>query len=254
MFNVYDKDGGGTIDPQEMRGIVSGLFTMVGIQGIEEDMVEENSLEMLKIIDSDGDGEITKDEFLQNAMTCDFIRDMFQIGALDDLDNEENPIQIEDKAQESQNLDSFKEDLRKSMDFSVLERKLCLIEDEIEDEYNDFMAVYTFGEMTRREFVHYCNRADGLTEDEAESLFNVFDADGSGSMDFMEFMMAKNATDLRWLYILSLTPHFYISNILHITHKMYIFKARKPTQTFEIQKAFFVPYLRETSLKKPLSF
>ena len=26
IFNVYDKDGGGTIDPEELRGIVSGLF------------------------------------------------------------------------------------------------------------------------------------------------------------------------------------------------------------------------------------
>ena len=173
--------------------MVTGLFAMMGIDGVEEDIVEERSKEMLKIIDSDGDGEITKEEFLENAMTCEFICDMFQIGALDEIgEGEEGDATVVD-------LEAEANDLRKGLDFGVLERKLGLTNEEIEEEFDMFTEFYTFGEMTRKEFVAYCNKTDGLTYEEAESLFNVFDADGSGTMDFMEFMMAKNATDLRWL-------------------------------------------------------
>ena len=86
IFNVYDKDGGGTIDPQELRDIVNGLFSMAGID-VPEEILDIRSKEMSEIIDVDGDGEITKEEFIKNALTCEFICDMLQVG-IGDMDDD----------------------------------------------------------------------------------------------------------------------------------------------------------------------
>ena len=75
IFNVFDKDGGGVIDHKEMRDVLLGLFTMVGIR-IHEDILVDRLEEMLDAIDIDGDGEIEKEEFIKNAMNCHFICDI----------------------------------------------------------------------------------------------------------------------------------------------------------------------------------
>ena len=75
IFNVFDKDGGGVIDHKEMRDVVLGLFTMAGIR-IHEDILVDRLEEMLDAIDIDGDGEIEKEEFIKNAMKCEFICDI----------------------------------------------------------------------------------------------------------------------------------------------------------------------------------
>ena len=36
IFDVFDKDGGGTIDPTELRNIVHGLFCLAGVDVPEE--------------------------------------------------------------------------------------------------------------------------------------------------------------------------------------------------------------------------
>ena len=75
IFNVFDKDGGGSIDHSVLRDVVLGLFTMAGIK-IHEDILLDRLNEMLEAIDADGDGEIEKEEFIRNAMKCRFIRDI----------------------------------------------------------------------------------------------------------------------------------------------------------------------------------
>ena len=89
IFNVFDKDGGGTIDPQELKDIVNGLFSLAGID-VPEEIVDMRSKEMSEIIDVDGDGEITKDEFIKNALTCEFISDMLQVGIGDASDDSDD--------------------------------------------------------------------------------------------------------------------------------------------------------------------
>lgn len=86
IFNVYDKDAGGTIDPDELKDIVTGLFSMAGID-VPEEIVDVRSKELSEIIDVDGDGEITKEEFIKNALTCEFISDMLQVGIGGDSDD-----------------------------------------------------------------------------------------------------------------------------------------------------------------------
>ena len=36
IFDVFDRDGGGTIDPAELRDIVRGLFCLAGIEAPDE--------------------------------------------------------------------------------------------------------------------------------------------------------------------------------------------------------------------------
>ena len=90
IFNVYDKDACGTLDPEEIGDAVRGLFAMVGMEEIPEDILEIRSRELREAIDVDGDGQITKEEFIKNAMTCEFICDLMQIGALGDENEDED--------------------------------------------------------------------------------------------------------------------------------------------------------------------
>ena len=54
------------------------------------------------------------------------------------------------------------------------------------------------GEMSRGEFVGYTLERDPRTgRDNADTLFDIFDKDSSGSMDFEEFLMASLATKVR---------------------------------------------------------
>lgn len=84
MFNVYDHDAGGRIDPMDVREIVLGLFTLAGIDQVDDGIVYGRSKELLSIINIDGNGEITKEEFLAKAMACDFICDIFKLCSMDD--------------------------------------------------------------------------------------------------------------------------------------------------------------------------
>ena len=50
--------------------------------------------------------------------------------------------------------------------------------------------------LNRDAFVTYCVKKRKGTKEEASCLFNVFDGNADG-MDFIEFMMASNAINLR---------------------------------------------------------
>eukprot|EP00092_Neocalanus_flemingeri_P013638 GFUD01014709.1.p1 GENE.GFUD01014709.1~~GFUD01014709.1.p1 ORF type:complete len:221 (+),score=70.16 GFUD01014709.1:66-728(+) len=75
IFNVFDRDGGGSIDAGEIQEMVGGLFAMAGAEiGLEEllDCTEE----IMAAIDVDGDGDITRDEFIEHAPKSQFIANM----------------------------------------------------------------------------------------------------------------------------------------------------------------------------------
>ena len=73
IFKVFDEDGGGTIDIDELIKIVIGLFNMNG-EILDREVILACVIELLDIIDEDGNGEITRDEFIQNGMKSGFIR------------------------------------------------------------------------------------------------------------------------------------------------------------------------------------
>ena len=49
IFDVFDRDGGGTIDPAELRDIVHGLFCLAGIEAPEEILDVRSKVSRLKI-------------------------------------------------------------------------------------------------------------------------------------------------------------------------------------------------------------
>ena len=72
--------------------MVSGLYTMVGMEvrshydppksfsiKVPDDVLNERTKEILDIVDIDGDGEISKEEFVNKAMACEFISSMLQM-------------------------------------------------------------------------------------------------------------------------------------------------------------------------------
>ena len=64
IFTAFDKDDGGTIDTEEIKDIVVGLFKMAGIEE-DEDLIDACVMDINKAVDADGDGEITKEEFVE---------------------------------------------------------------------------------------------------------------------------------------------------------------------------------------------
>ena len=77
MFTAFDADGGGYIDAEEIRDIVIGLFRLAGIEE-DEDLVLACVSDVKDAVDQDGDGDITKDEFVKNAMQSKFICNMLK--------------------------------------------------------------------------------------------------------------------------------------------------------------------------------
>ena len=76
IFTAFDKDGGGSIDVDEVYDIVVALFKMSGKEeeadGIEEE-IDDCVDEIIEAVDTDDDGVITKEEFVENAMKSKFI-------------------------------------------------------------------------------------------------------------------------------------------------------------------------------------
>ena len=79
IFTAFDQDDGGTIDVNEVSEIVVALFKMAGKEStglLSEQEIEDCVDDIIDAVDTDGDGVITKEEFVQNAMNSDFIINM----------------------------------------------------------------------------------------------------------------------------------------------------------------------------------
>ena len=200
---MYDKDAGGTIDPSEMKDVVTGLYTMMGIE-VPDEILEIRSKEILDICDIDGDGEISKEEFITHSLTCDFICDMLQVMEDDDDDNfevEEEESVKEDPVVVKENEEEIKENISATdVDPNMLvslASKLALPLDQVKRRQKDFLEKFPKGRLTKQEFI--ASRLKGrpsIPEEKAEALFKVFQGNG-GTMDFIQFEMAVNATTLR---------------------------------------------------------
>ena len=77
IFTAFDTDGGGSIDVDEIRDIVIGLFRLAGIEE-DEDLITACLADIRDAVDGDGDGDISKEEFVKNAMKSKFIYNMLK--------------------------------------------------------------------------------------------------------------------------------------------------------------------------------
>ena len=197
IFNVYDKDAGGTIDPSEMKDVVTGLYTMMGIE-VPEEILEIRSKEILDICDIDGDGEISKEEFITHSLTCDFICDMLQVmedDEGDDFEDEDDPVVEENNEEELERKVSVSApDLDPNLLLS-LATKLALPPEQVRRRQQDFLEMFPSGRVTKEEFVASSLKKRNMPKEKAEALFKVFQE--NGIMDFALFEMAVNATTLR---------------------------------------------------------
>ena len=74
IFTSFDRDGGGSIDIDEVADVVEGLFKMAGKEE-DDDKIEDIADEIMDIVDTNKDGEISKEDFLENSMKKCFFFD-----------------------------------------------------------------------------------------------------------------------------------------------------------------------------------
>ena len=81
---MYDQDGDGTISRGEMGTIFSALSAMNGNvdahgNPISDDNLESRVDEIFDKLDADGNGEISKEEFIQGAAEDNIIIEAFSL-------------------------------------------------------------------------------------------------------------------------------------------------------------------------------
>ena len=171
IFDVFDKDGNGTIDYQEMGDIIISLFNMSGVK-VEEKKLMAQLQDMLKNLDKDDNEEFIRDEFIRNAVSCFFISDLLNGNAFNRICS----------------VPKFA-----AQDITVLANKIKLTKKEIISQYEDFISKHPSGAMNRNEFLSYFKQKDKESRTIADSMFKVFDKDNRGTMNFLEFMLAVHA-------------------------------------------------------------
>merc|ERR1719402_8396 len=69
MFTLYDQDGNGAIDAEEMNSVIRDIYQMLG-----EDS-HGQAKEMFALMDKDADGKITEQEFIRACLEdADLVR------------------------------------------------------------------------------------------------------------------------------------------------------------------------------------
>ncbi|XP_068580424.1 guanylyl cyclase-activating protein 2-like [Cebidichthys violaceus] len=82
-FKVYDKDGNGYVDREELWSIIDSLYRIKKGSKIDTDdtqlTVDEVADRILQAVDSDGDGQINLEEFIRGAQEDPWVLNMLQL-------------------------------------------------------------------------------------------------------------------------------------------------------------------------------
>ena len=74
---MFDEDGGGTIDLDEVIKIVIGLYNMNGEQ-VDREVMLACVMELMEVLDEDGNGLITREEFIENGLKSGFVLNLME--------------------------------------------------------------------------------------------------------------------------------------------------------------------------------
>jgi len=76
-FRMYDVDGNGVIDQDEMTKIVQAIYDMLGAGAVKPtDTAEERAKNIFNRMDENNDGHLTEDEFLKGCLQDDELSKM----------------------------------------------------------------------------------------------------------------------------------------------------------------------------------
>ena len=79
----------------------------------------------------------------------------------------------------------------------TIQIKTGMSAEKVKEQHSQFLTICPDGPMTKEIFVDLSKESLGNEADDlADSMFKVFDIDHSGTMDFTEYMLAINSTDL----------------------------------------------------------
>ncbi|XP_026176006.1 guanylyl cyclase-activating protein 2-like [Mastacembelus armatus] len=83
-FKVYDKDSNGYVDKNELRSIIDSIYRVK--RGTDTDTsdsqfaLDEVVNRILQAVDSDGDGQISMEEFIRGAQQDQWLLSLFKLG------------------------------------------------------------------------------------------------------------------------------------------------------------------------------
>ena len=77
LCRMYDVDGNGVIDQEEMTKIVQAIYDMLGAGATKPtDSAEERAKNIFSRMDENGDGHLTEEEFLRGCLQDDELSKM----------------------------------------------------------------------------------------------------------------------------------------------------------------------------------
>ena len=85
-FKMYDEDGSGTIDKEEMVDIVTNLYA---VQGVAKEMAVERADSVFGKLDVNGDGVLNEEEFVMGCMADERLASLLNTGSTQQTEEEE---------------------------------------------------------------------------------------------------------------------------------------------------------------------
>ena len=75
---MYDVDGNGHIDREEMTNVVQAIYVMVRKQTVNRETADVIAQNIFTIIDENSDGQITENEFVMGCQHNDVLSEMLE--------------------------------------------------------------------------------------------------------------------------------------------------------------------------------